>query len=106
MADKDIALAIIGAAVALAGLLLVYSAFLVAKAADYDTRRKDKFLSAARWSVAPVLASIFCAWVAVRVLLPGHFAHEWASSWLIFTFEIVLALTAIYAIIAVILSAL
>lgn len=99
MADKDIALAIIQAAVAIAGLVLVYSAFLVAKASGYG-KRGDKFLILTRLGLVPVISALFCSGMGVRVLLGGHWGQHWASSWLLFGFEIVLALTAIYAIIA------
>jgi hypothetical protein len=100
MADKDIALAIIQAAVAIAGLVLVYSAFLVAKASSYNSKRADKFLTLARLALVPVISALFCSGLGVRVLLAGHWGQHWASSWLLFGFEIVLALTAVYAIIA------
>jgi hypothetical protein len=103
MADKDIALAILQASVAIAGLVLVYSAFLITKAAEFEgSRRGDVFLRIARASLIPVLAALFCSGMGVRVLLPGHWASAWSGSWLIIVFEIVLAITAIYATIAAI----
>lgn len=104
MADKDIALALLQAAVAIAGLVLVYSAFLATKAEGLNnTKRAKKFMLVSRLSLVPVVIAIFCALVAVRVLLPGHCASAWAGSWLIFIFEILLVITGIYAIIAAIL---
>lgn len=101
MADKDVALTLIGATVAIAGLVLVYSAFLLTKAGGFsDTRRAGRFVKIARWGLVPVISALICALLAVRVLLPGHWASAWAGSWLILTFEILLAITGVYAIIA------
>ena len=101
MADKDIALALLQAAVAVAGLVLVYSAFLASKAESLqNTKRAKKFALVARLSLVPVVLAIFCALVGVRVLLPGHCGSEWAVAWLILMFEILLVITGIYAIIA------
>lgn len=43
MPEKDTALAIMGAAVGLAGLLLVFSGFLLARAAQYESKRGDVY---------------------------------------------------------------
>jgi hypothetical protein len=101
MADKDEALAILQAAIAMAGLVLVYSGFLLAKgAALSDVRKAKKFRRLSQWGLVPVVSSLFCALMGVRVLLPGCFGSVWASDWILFTFEIILFLTGAYAIIA------
>lgn len=105
MADKDTALAILQAAIAIAGLVLVFSGFLAGKAAEFQgSRSADKFVWASRLALIPVLAALFCTGMGVRVLRAGAWGSAWSASWLIFAFEIVLALTAGYAIIASILS--
>jgi len=79
VADKDIALALLQAAVAVAGLVLVYSAFLASKAESMpNQKRARKFALASRFSLVPVVLAIFCALVGVRVLLPGHCGSGWA----------------------------
>src|ERR1700679_1813025 len=98
MADQDIALAILQAAIAIAGLILVFTGFLSGKAAEADgSRSGDKFVLVARLGLIPIVSALFCTGVGVRVLLPGHWANAWCVSWLILVFEIVLALTALYA---------
>jgi hypothetical protein len=101
MADKDEALAILQAAIAIAGLILVYSGFVLAKGAGLsDVRKQEKFQRLAKWGLVPVIVSLFCALMAVRALLPGRFGSAWSSNWVLFTFEVVLFLTGAYAIIA------
>lgn len=103
MADKDMALAILQAAIAIAGLVLVYSGFVLAKAGGMEnTRKAKKFENLAKGALIPVIPALFCSWMGIRVLLSGHFASLWASKWLLGTFEIVLVLTGGYAIIAAI----
>ncbi|HSY36808.1 MAG TPA: hypothetical protein VK814_13720 [Acidobacteriaceae bacterium] len=105
MADKDVALAILQAAIAIAGLVLIYSGFLAAKGADYrGDRAGDKFLRMAKLGLIPVIIALFCSGMGVRVLRIGHWGHDWCATWLILAFEIVLATTAVYAIIAAFLS--
>ena len=101
MADKDEALAILQAAIAIAGLVLVYSGFVLAKGAGFnDVRKGKKFQRLAQWGLVPVVSSLFCALMGVRVLLPGRFGSTWSSNWILFAFEVVLFLTGAYAIIA------
>ena len=101
MADKDEILAVLQAAIAIAGLVLVYSGFVLVKAAEFtDVRKKRKFYRLAKGALVPVLAALFCSFMGVRALLPGHWWSSWASNWILFVFEIVLALTGGYGIIA------
>ena len=105
MADKDIALALLQAAIAIAGLVLVYSGFVAAKGAEKKGNLSgDKYLWLARAAAIPVVAALFCSGMGVRVLIPGGWGNGWACAWLIPVFEIVIVLTAIYAIIAAFLS--
>lgn len=90
-----------GASVAAAGLVLVYGAFLIAKAADYKgSRRGDKFLTLARWSLAPALMALLCTAMSLRILVPGHWGSQFCAKWAIFEFELTIVLTGVYAVIA------
>lgn len=101
MADKDTALALLQGPIAIAGLVLVFSGFLTSKAADRaGSRSGDKFVLLARLGLVPVLAALFCSGMGIRVLRQDAWGYSWSASWLIISFEIVLALTAVYAIIA------
>ena len=105
MADKDIALALLQAAIAIAGLVLVYSGFVAAKGAEKRGNLSgDKYLWLARAAVIPVVAALLCSGIGVRVLVPGGWGYSFAETHLILSFEIVLVLTAAYAIIAAFLS--
>jgi hypothetical protein len=100
-ADRETAFALMGASVAAAGLVLVYGAFLIAKAADYKgSRRGDKFLILARWSLVPALMALLCTAMSLRILVPGHWGSNLCASWAVFEFEVTIALIAIYAVIA------
>lgn len=84
MVNENIALAILQAAVALAGLVLIYSGFMLNKATGYtDTRKAKKFTSLAKWALAPTIMSLFCSFIAVRALMPGHIGYSYASHWLL-----------------------
>jgi hypothetical protein len=97
----DIALAILQASIAIAGLTLVYSAFLIARAADFQgSRRGDKRVLFARLALIPVLYGLVCAWLAVRVVLKGHWGNTWADAHLLLIFQILLPITGFYAILA------
>lgn len=101
MAEKDTTLALLGAAIAIAGLVLVYSGFVLARAAGFsDVRKRKRYERIAKAGLIPVLAALWCALMAIRALRPGHWGAQWAANWIILTFEIVLALTGGYAIIA------
>lgn len=105
MADKDTALALLQGSIAIAGLVLVYSGFLASKADSRGgSRSGDKFIHLARLGLIPILAALVCSGMGVRVLRAGAWGSVWSASWLVLSFEIVLALTAVYAIIAAFLS--
>ncbi len=65
---KDLAVAILGAAVALAGLLLVFVGFVYARGEAMASKRGDRFKHVARAGIAPFLVSLGCAWVCVTFL--------------------------------------
>lgn len=58
---KDVVLALIGATVSLAGLLLVFVGFIYSRGESYETRRKDRFRLIAKTGVAPFLVELCCA---------------------------------------------
>lgn len=105
MADKDVALALLQGAIAIAGLVLVYSGFVAAKGAEKKGNLSgDKYLWLARAAVIPVVTALVCSGMGVRALIPGGWGYSLAEACLVPVFEIVLALTAVYAIIAAFLS--
>ena len=101
MADKDIALGLLQSAVAIAGLVLVYVAFIISRSANLEnTKRSKKFTRIAVSGIIPVILALLCALLSVRVLLCSRFGSQWAVYHLIPLFEILLVLTGIYAIIS------
>jgi len=72
--QRDIALAILGASVGMAGLLLVFAGFLFAQAASFPKKTTDdividKYRRAGQFGVWPFLLSIFNASLALMWLL-------------------------------------
>lgn len=99
------ALGLLQGAIAIAGLVLVYSGFLAARGdAGEGSRSADKYILAARLGIVPVVAALLCSGMGVRVLRGGHWGSTFCASWLIVAFEILLAITGMYAIIAGFLS--
>lgn len=99
MADKDIALGILQAAIALAGLLLVFIGFLLASASQTDLRVpriRTKLVAIA--GLVPFLAALACAWQSIWAIQGLHDS----ALYLYRSAKIVLALTAFYAILAAI----
>jgi hypothetical protein len=95
MAERDAALAIMGGAIGIAGLLLVFAGFLLSRAAAYQTKRGDIFKHLAQLSLVPILAALACAWIATWAAQGG----EWSQYHVYACFKLVLALSGIYAII-------
>jgi hypothetical protein len=95
MDRKDEALAIMGAAISIAGLLLVFAGFLLTKAESYETKRGDVYRNFAKLSLVPVLAALACTWVAIGAAQGGM----WQQDYMYLCLKIVVALSAIYAII-------
>lgn len=97
MADKDTALGFMQAALALAGLLLVFIGFLLERASRTDlkaARLKVKRMALA--GLIPFVAALVCSWQSIWAI-QGAFG---SSTYLFCTMKIVLALTALYAIMA------
>jgi hypothetical protein len=93
---NDVILAVLSAAIGLAGLLLVFSSSLVAKAATYETKLGKKFKTLARLVLIPVMSSFVLAWMGIRALQGSALAGYYLLTGL----EITLLLTAVFATIA------
>ena len=97
MADKDVALGILQAAIAIGGLLLVFIGFLLSKADDIALASKRKKVRAvAVGGLVPFTAALACA---LQSLWAIQGAHSSAMGLFAMT-KIVLALTMLYAIMA------
>jgi hypothetical protein len=97
VAKNDTILAVLSSGIALAGLLLVFSGFLFAKAASFDSKRGDKFKALAKLTLIPVLASLALAWIS-SMALDGN---AWAGLYLIILLRVTLCITAIFAIVGI-----
>jgi hypothetical protein len=96
MPERDTILGVLSGAVALAGLLLVFSSSLIAKAAGYETKLGKKFKLLARLVLIPVLASLILSWMSIGALE----GNKWDAYHLLTGLKITLGLTGIFAIIA------
>jgi hypothetical protein len=67
--EKDAIVAILGAAVSLAGLLLVFVGFVYARGEAMASRRGERFKNVARSGIVPFLVSIWCSWLCVSYLM-------------------------------------
>jgi hypothetical protein len=97
VAEHDTILAVLSSGIALAGLLLIFSGFLFAKAASFPTKRGDKFKSLAKLTLAPVLTSLALAWISAMALEGNH----WSSLHLITLLKVTLGVSAIFAIVGI-----
>jgi hypothetical protein len=95
MADHDTILAVLSSAIALAGLLLVFSTFLFGKAAAFSSKRGDKFNHLAKITLLPVLVSLALAWFSAMALE----GNTWCGTHLITLLKVTLGITAIFAIV-------
>lgn len=95
MADRDTILAVFQAGIALAGLLLIFSGFLVSKAAGYETNRGKKYKNLALVTLIPVLGALLLSWLSVDAAE----GNRWLQYHLLTGLKIELAVTAIFAII-------
>jgi hypothetical protein len=97
MADKDVALGFLQASIALAGLLLVFIGFLLERASRTDlksARLKVKVMAIA--GLVPFTATLICSLQSIWAIQGAH----GSSMYLFCTMKIVLALTAVYAMMA------
>ena len=97
MADKDVALGILQAAIALGGLMLVFIGFLLGRADKEELKStRVRIRNVAIVGLIPFVASLFCAWQSIWAV-QGAITSQMNLFW---TLKIVLGLTAIYAIMA------
>jgi hypothetical protein len=97
MPAHDTILAIMQAGVSLAALLLIFSGFLFARAASFETRRGEAFRRLARCSLLPVLMSLAVSGMSIFALD----GMTWATSYLMSAFGVTLLATAAFAIIGI-----
>jgi len=100
MVDKDVILAVLQSGIALAGLLLIFSTFLFAKANSYSSARGDKYKLLAKATLLPVLISLALSWVCVDALQGA----AWAKDNLLLFVRITLAATAVFAVVGVLIG--
>jgi hypothetical protein len=101
MPDKDVAIGVLGAAIGLAGLLLVFVGFLLAAAAQISEQTpRIRLKIVACLALLPFLSCLACAWQSILTIQGETFYAEH----LLFSAKIVLAITGIYAILATILE--
>jgi hypothetical protein len=98
METKDIAVAIFGAAVGLAGILLVVVGFVYSHAETIDlAQTRAKYRLVAKSGIVPFLVSLLCAAFCLRwMLIPSWVTFCWVR----YSFYACLGLTALYGVVA------
>jgi hypothetical protein len=98
MESKDIVVAVFGAAVAIAGVLLVVVGFVYSHAETIDLERtRDKYKLVAKSGIVPFLVSLLCAFLCFRWMITPY----WISfSWVRYSFYACLGSTALYGVVA------
>src|SRR5262245_13953068 len=95
--EKEIALGVLGAVLALAGLLLVFCGLLFGKADSMsDTNRAAKDVFFAKLGSLPLLLSLVVSWVCVMALQ----GSPWAIEHGLLLFKVSLVVSGAYSIIA------
>jgi len=99
--EKDVILGLLGGHIAIAGLVLVFAGFLWTKAESYEgTRSGDKYNWLAVAGLVPVLSALASAWMCIDAIK----GNQWESEHVLLSLQIVLVLTAAYAIISALLA--
>jgi len=97
--DKDVEIGVLGAAIGLAGLLLVFVGYLLSAAAQIQEQTPRRRLKAAACTaLIPFLCCLGCAWMSIEAIQGDVFSAEH----LLLSAKIVLVITGIYAILATI----
>ncbi len=97
MTNENISLGILQAAIAIGGLLLIFIGFLLSKADQIALKTKRvQVRRVAVGGLVPFAAALVCAWQSVWALQGAH----GSAMHLFTTTKIVLASTALYAIMA------
>lgn len=95
---KDIVLGMLGASVALAGLLLVFVGFVYSHSETFtNTVRRDRTRLAAKVGLFPFVGTIVCAWLCIDWLT----GDQWVYSLALQSFKGGILLTAIYGLVTV-----
>lgn len=95
MLSEGIILAVLSTGIGLAGLLLIFSGFLVSKAATFSTSRGDKYNRLAFSTIVPVLVALYLSWMSIDALE----GDKWAQYHLLTVLKIEIILTALFSII-------
>lgn len=99
MGNRDIALAVMSNGIAVAGLLLVFIGFLLGKADQIDlARKRNRVRFVAISGLIPFLASLACALISIWAIQGA----AWSDHHLFTALKLEIALTAGYAIMAVV----
>jgi hypothetical protein len=98
----DIILAVLQSAIGIAGLTLVFAAFLQARAASFDPKRGERYRRFAAASVIPVSTALAASWISVAAIE----GNQWAAQNALLSLKMVLLVTGAYAIVGIIWSAL
>ena len=102
MPDTDTILAVFQSGIDLAGLLLVFSGFLLSKADSFNsTRRGEKYRKLFYLTLIPLLAALFESFISLLALR----GNQWSGGFLILGMEVSLILTALFAIIGILVAA-
>lgn len=98
MEQKDVITAVFGAAMGLAGILLVFVGFVYSRAETFDTESKrKKYGQVAKVGVIPFLLSLAAAAISLWWMLhPSSGAYMWALG----SFSACMGLTALYGVVA------
>jgi hypothetical protein len=98
MEPKEIVPAVFGAAVGLAGILLVFVGFIYSRVESFDLESdRTKFRRIARSALAPFLLSLISAGLCLNWMLhPSWSVYLWAR----FLFYASMGLTAVYGVVA------
>jgi hypothetical protein len=95
---KDTIIAVFGAAVGLAGVLLVFVGFVYSRVETFDlVDQRDKFRFVAKCGIAPFLISLVSATLCLRWMTNQSLVVAFLAIWF---FYLGLALTALYGIVA------
>lgn len=98
--DKEISLGIMGGVLAISGLLLVFTGFLFARADQLEPKRGAKYRRIAQLGLVPFVASIACTWMSLQAAK----GNTWSMDYLEWVFGAVLLLTAVYAVVSLLLA--
>jgi hypothetical protein len=92
--EKDSVVAILGSAVGLAGILLVFVGFIYSHGESFSSdTTKGKYKFAAKLGLIPFTVSLVAAWFGLRWLETSYHADYVVSLW---SFKACLVLTLVY----------